>query len=61
MGLVEPLVEPKESFWGSQHYLGRMLAPNEARESPLRGRFFHVADHVVEDLPEVQAYLSAQQ
>jgi hypothetical protein len=53
------LVEPKESPWGSQHYLGRMLAPNEARESPLRGRFFQVADHVVEDLPEVQAYLSA--
>jgi len=44
---------------GEASYLGRMLAPNEARESPLRGRFFQVADHVVEDLPEVQAYLSA--
>jgi hypothetical protein len=52
------LQDPQESPWRAHHYLGRMLTPAEARQSPLRDRFFHVAHHVVTDLPEVRAFLA---
>ncbi|MCI0456441.1 MAG: hypothetical protein L0Z62_05615 [Gemmataceae bacterium] len=54
-------LEPRESPWGAHHYLGRMLTPAEARDNALREQFFHVADHVVEDLPEVRAFLTGQE
>jgi hypothetical protein len=38
-----------------------MLTPGEARQSPLRDRFFHIADHVVADLPEVRTFLAGQE
>jgi hypothetical protein len=51
-------LDPGESPWRAHHYLGRMLTPAEARESPLRDRILHVAHHVVTDLPEVRAFLA---
>ena len=54
-------LDPRESPWRAHHYLGQMLTPAEARQSPLRDRFFHVADHVVRDLPEVRAFLAGEE
>lgn len=52
------LVEWEASPWRGEAYLGRMLSPAEVRSSPQRPTFFHVAEHVVEDLPEVRAYFA---
>ena len=51
-------LDPAESPWREHHYLGQMLAAAEARRSSLRDRFFHVADHVVRDLPELRTFLA---
>jgi hypothetical protein len=45
-----------DSPWGGEAYLGELHDPTEARSSPYRGRFFEVAERVVEDLPEVRDY-----
>jgi hypothetical protein len=52
------LVEWDSSPWRQETYLGRMLTPVEARSSPHRPTFFHIAEHVVEEIPEVQAYFA---
>jgi hypothetical protein len=52
------LVEWAASPWRGEAYLGRMLAPAEVRSSPHRPTFFHIAEHVVEELPEVRAYFA---
>ena len=54
-------LDPGESPWRAHRYLGQMLTPAEARRSPLRDRFFHVADHVVGDLPEVRMFLAGDE
>jgi hypothetical protein len=54
-------LDPGESPWRAHQYLGQMLTPAEARRSPLRDRFFHVADHVVRDLPEVRMFLAGDE
>jgi hypothetical protein len=45
------------SPWQSELYLGQLLSPNEVRASPHRDTFFHIAEHVAQDVPEVQSYL----
>jgi hypothetical protein len=52
------LVEWEASPWRGEAYLGRMLAPAGVRASPHRPTFFHIAEHVVKDLPEVRAYFA---
>lgn len=52
------LVEWQTSPWRNETYLGRMLSRSEVRASPHRETYFHIADHVVEDLPEVQSYFA---
>ena len=52
------LVEWETSPWRGEAYLGRMLAPAEVRSSPHRPTFFHIAEHVVAELPEVRAYFA---
>jgi hypothetical protein len=52
------LVEWETSPWRSEAYLGEMLSPDQVRASPHRGTFFHIAEHVVRELPEVQAYFA---
>jgi hypothetical protein len=52
------LVEWEASPWRSEAYLGRMLAPAEVRASPHRATFFHMAEHMVEELPEVRSYFA---
>jgi hypothetical protein len=52
------LVAWEASPWRGEAYLGRMLSPAEARASPHRATFFHVAEHVVEELPAVRAYFA---
>jgi hypothetical protein len=52
--LVDWVVSP----WRGEAYLGEMLTPSEVRSSSHRETFFHVADHVVEDLPEVYEYFA---
>ena len=47
-----------ESPWASEAYLGRMLDRSEALASPLKPLAFHIADHVLQDLPEVQSYFA---
>jgi len=42
----------------SERWLGRMLDRTEALASPLKGEFFHVADHIVMNDPRIQGYLS---
>ena len=52
------LVDWQTSPWRNEFYLGRMLSPSKVRASLHRGTFFHIADHVVEDLSEVQSYFA---
>lgn len=52
------LVEWEASPWRGEAYLGRMLSPPEVRSSRHRPTFFHIAEHVVEELPEVRAYFA---
>jgi hypothetical protein len=50
--------EPEDSFWKNEEYLGKLMNRPEALASPLIGFFFHIADHIVADIPEVSTYLS---
>jgi hypothetical protein len=50
------LVDWAGSPWARESYLGRMLNRTEALESPLKPLAFQVADRVLGDIPEVQAY-----
>jgi hypothetical protein len=52
------LVDSASSPWGNEAYLGQMLGPDEVRSSPHRATFFHIAEHIVHDLPEAAAYLA---
>jgi hypothetical protein len=52
------LVDWNQSPWAAETYLGTMLDRAQALESPLKPLVFHVADHVIADIPEVQAYFS---
>jgi hypothetical protein len=52
------LVEWEASPWRNEAYLGQMLSRAEVRSSPHLSTFFHIAEHVVEDLPEVSAYFA---
>jgi hypothetical protein len=49
-------VDWAESPWRGETYLGEMLDRAQALASPHRPTFFHIAEHVVRDLVEVQAY-----
>ena len=51
------LVNWDASPWRNEVYLGKMLNPEEVRASPHRTTFFHIAEHVVRELPDVHAYL----
>jgi len=50
------LVDWEPPPWRAEAYLGQTLSPDEVRSSPHRPTFFHIAELVVQDLPEVQAY-----
>jgi hypothetical protein len=52
------VVDWPESPWAHEEYLGRMLDREEALASPMKPLVFHVADHILEDVPEVQAYFA---
>jgi hypothetical protein len=56
--LGSALVEWETSPWQSEAYLGEMLTPDQVRASPHRETLFHIAEHVVRDLPEVRAYFA---
>jgi hypothetical protein len=45
-----------QSPWKDETYLGEMLNRTAALSSPQIEHFFHAADHIIGDLPEVQAY-----
>jgi hypothetical protein len=53
-GLVAWEVSP----WQDEGYLGQMLSPDQVRSSPLRPTFFHIAEHVVQEVSEVRDYLA---
>lgn len=55
------LVEWEASPWRGEAYVGRMLSPAEVRCSSHVATFFHIAEHVVEDLPEVRAYFAEEE
>jgi len=46
------------SPWPHETYLGKMLDRDEALASSHWPTFSHVAEHLVDDLPEVQAYFA---
>lgn len=52
------VVDPKDSFWRTEDYLGRLLTRNEALGSPLIKPFFHIADHIVTEIAELRNYLA---
>lgn len=52
------LVDWSSSPWRDETYLGVMLSPDLARQSPMKAEFFHVADHVVMDLAQVREYFA---
>ncbi len=47
----------EESFWKTEEYLGKLMDRQEAMASPLIETFFHIADHIVRDVPEISSYL----
>lgn len=51
------IVNPDESPWRSEHYLGRMMGQEEARASTLKDTVFHITDHIVLDIQEINDYL----
>jgi len=51
-------VDWAESPWASETYLGRMLDRADALASPLSPVLFHIADHVLRELPEVESYFA---
>ena len=52
------IIDWRESAWAGETYLGRLLDRQEALESPLRSLAFHVADHLLHDVPEVENYFA---
>ena len=53
-------VDWAESPWAEEYYLGRQLDKEAARNSPLRPTFLEVAEHIVNDLPEVGEYFATR-
>jgi len=51
------LVEPNDSPWKNENYLGRMINRDEARVSELKDTVFHIVDHIVLDIQEINGYL----
>jgi hypothetical protein len=52
------VVNAEESSWKTEEYLGRLMNREEALASPLIESFFHIADHIVAEIPEVRSYLA---
>jgi hypothetical protein len=50
------LVDWDVSPWRDETYLGVMMDRVDALVSTHRQSFFHIAEHVVDDLPEVRGY-----
>jgi hypothetical protein len=50
------IIEPQDSLWYKETYLGTLLKREEAREHPLRELFFHITDHIVLEIPEINNY-----
>jgi len=53
------VVDPTDSCWRTESYLGRLLIRDEALASPLIDSVFHIADHIVMDVPGLRTYLAA--
>jgi hypothetical protein len=51
------LINPNESPWAAETYLGKMLDRQQALASPLLAAFFEIADHIVMEIPAVNEYL----
>jgi hypothetical protein len=49
-----------DSPWADETYLGQMLGPEDARQNISCGKFFGIAERVVEDLAEVQDYFAGR-
>ncbi len=49
-----------QSPWKDEAYLGEMLDRDMALNSPYRGLFLHVAEHIIQDLPEAREYFNEQ-
>jgi hypothetical protein len=49
-------VDWAQSPWAEEYYLGRQLDRGAALRSEFRCTFLHIAEHVVEDLPEAAEY-----
>jgi len=47
-----------ESIFSSEAYLGEMLDRSSALSSAHTDLFFHIAEHIVGDLPDVKAYFA---
>jgi hypothetical protein len=52
------LVDWKSSPWQKETYLGEMLNRERVLASPHRSTFFHIAEHVIRDLPDVRTYFA---
>jgi hypothetical protein len=52
------LVDWEKSPWRTEMYLGVMLSSDEVRKSPHRSAYFHISEHIVNDLEEVRDYLA---
>lgn len=52
------VVDWKDSPWKGEAYLGQMLDRTSVLSNDRKAVFFHVADHILEDVPEVAAYFA---
>jgi hypothetical protein len=46
------------SPWRNEKYLGEMLSRDNVLSNPHKSLFFHIAEHIYRDLPEVMAYFA---
>lgn len=53
------IIEPNDSPWKDERYLGHMMKQEEARTSSLKETLFHIVDHIVLNVQEINDYLES--
>lgn len=52
------IISPEESPWKNEVYLGHMMSQEEARKSTVKETLFHIVDHIVLNVEEINDYFS---
>jgi hypothetical protein len=52
------VIDPDQSPWKNEAYLGRIMDREEALEHHFISTFFHIADHIVSENPQMKEYFN---